>query len=91
MQKPLLYSLLLAATMGLAACNDSSEDKMEKAQDHAENAQEHMQEAAEEQQAAAEATQEDNEKAAGEAQDNNEPTPPPATAPQSDAPRAPQQ
>lgn len=41
MQKTFAYALMLAATLGLAACDNAS-DKAKDAQDHKENAQEQM-------------------------------------------------
>jgi hypothetical protein len=45
MRKPFAFALMLAATMGLAACDKASEDKAQDAQQHAEQAQEKMGEA----------------------------------------------
>lgn len=40
MRKPFAFALMLAAAMGLAACDKASEDKAQDAQQHAEQAQE---------------------------------------------------
>lgn len=45
MRKPFAFALMLAAAMGLAACDKASEDKAQDAQEHAEQAQEKMGEA----------------------------------------------
>ena len=45
MRKPFAFALMLAAAMGLAACDKASEDKAQDAQQHAEQAQEKMGEA----------------------------------------------
>ncbi len=48
MQKPLTYALLIALTLGLAACEKTPEDKMESATESASEAMESMEEAADE-------------------------------------------
>ncbi|MDE1166285.1 MAG: hypothetical protein PW845_13050 [Pseudomonas sp.] len=45
MRKTLAYALMLAASLGLAACDKKSEDKAQDAQQHAENAQQKMDDA----------------------------------------------
>jgi len=45
MRKTFAFALMLAATLGLAACDKKSEDKAQDAQKHAENAQQKMDEA----------------------------------------------
>jgi hypothetical protein len=47
-QKPLTYALLIALTLGLAACEKTPEDKMESAKESASEAMESMEEAADE-------------------------------------------
>ena len=42
MRKTLAYSLMLAATLGLAACDNKSEDKAQDAAEHREEAQQKM-------------------------------------------------
>ena len=46
--KPLTYALLLAATLGLAACEKTPEDKMESAKESASEAMENLGDAAKE-------------------------------------------
>ena len=48
MQKTLTYALLIALTLGLAACEKTPEDKMESAKESASEAMESLGEAAEE-------------------------------------------
>jgi len=60
MHKPLTYALLLAATLGLAACDKASENKAEDAQESAQDAQESMQDSIEESTDAAEARAREN-------------------------------
>ena len=45
MRKTLAIALMLAASLGLAACDKKSEDKAQDANEHAEQAQEKMSEA----------------------------------------------
>jgi FKBP-type peptidyl-prolyl cis-trans isomerase len=45
MRKPFAFALMLAAAMGLAACDKASEDKAQDAQEHREQAQEKMSDA----------------------------------------------
>ncbi|MCY1431439.1 hypothetical protein D3C76_521370 [compost metagenome] len=85
MRKTLAYTLMLAATLGLAACDKASEDKAQDAQKHAEQAQEKMGEAqdkmndaAKENAEAAKAEAEAQQKRAEEAAT---PAPAPETAP----------
>ncbi|MFC6300031.1 hypothetical protein GNF76_11190 [Pseudomonas sp. CCM 7893] len=74
MRKTLAISLMLAAALGLAACDKKSEDKAQDANQHAEQAQQKMSEAqdkvneaAKENADAAKAQQESNEAAVKEA------------------------
>jgi hypothetical protein len=60
MHKPLTYALLLAATLGLAACDKASENKAEDAQESAQDAQESMQDSVEESNDAAQERAEEN-------------------------------
>ncbi len=46
MKNPIAYALLLAATMTLAACDNTPEDKMESAQESAQDSAESAQDAA---------------------------------------------
>lgn len=66
MLKTLAYSLMLASTLGLAACDSKSEDKAQQAQEHAEKAQDKAADAAKENSRAAEATAESKEAKAQE-------------------------
>jgi uncharacterized lipoprotein NlpE involved in copper resistance len=83
MQKSLAYALMLAATLGLAACDKPSEDKAEEAREAQSEAQESMNDAAEHSNDAARAAEE---AAQERAEENNEaaptqptiPAPPPA-------------
>lgn len=45
MRKPFAVAVMLAAALGLAACDKASEDKAQDAQEHAEQAQEKMNDA----------------------------------------------
>ncbi len=54
MFKPLAYSLMIAATLGLAACDNKAEQKAQDAQQHAEKAADKMDAAQENMQQAAE-------------------------------------
>ena len=85
MRKPFAFALMLAAAMGLAACDKASEDKAQDAQEHREEAQEKMgdaqdkmNEAAKENAEAAKDQAEAQQKAAEEAAPS---TPAPTTAP----------
>ena len=85
MRKPFAFALMLAAAMGLAACDKASENKAQDAQEHRENAQEKMNDAqdkvndaAEENAEAAKDQAEANRKATQEASPN---TTAPVTAP----------
>jgi uncharacterized lipoprotein NlpE involved in copper resistance len=83
MQKSLAYALMLAATLGLAACDKPSEDKAEEAREAQSEAQESLNDAAEHSNDAARAA---GEAAQERAEENNEaaptqpaiPAPPPA-------------
>lgn len=66
MLKTLAYSLMLASTIGLAACDPKSEDKAQEAQQHAEKAQDKAADAAKENAKAAEALAESKEAKAEE-------------------------
>lgn len=66
MLKTLAYSLMLASTIGLAACDPKSEDKAQEAQQHAEKAEDKAADAAKENAKAAEATAESKEAKAEE-------------------------
>ena len=68
MLKTLAYSLMLASTIGLAACDSKSEDKAQEAQQHAEKASDKSAEAAKEHAKAADAHAESKEAKAEEAQ-----------------------
>jgi hypothetical protein len=90
MRKPFAFALMLAAAMGLAACDKASEDKAQDAQQHAEQAQEKMgeaqdkmNEAAKENAEAAKDQAEAQQKAAEEAAPA---TPAPEAAPATPAP-----
>jgi cytochrome c5 len=48
MNKPIAYALMLAATLTMAACNKTPEDKLDSAKEHAQDAQESSQKAAQE-------------------------------------------
>lgn len=67
MFKTFAYSLMLAATFALSACDTKSEDKAQEAQQHAEKAQEKSNEAAKANADAAKAQQESKAAAAEEA------------------------
>ncbi|MBF8781144.1 hypothetical protein [Pseudomonas fulva] len=86
MRKPFAFALMLAAAMGLAACDKASEDKAQDAQEHREQAQENMNDAqdkvndaAEENAEAAKDQAEANREAAKEAAPNSTA---PVTAPE---------
>ena len=68
MLKTLAYSLMLASTMGLAACDTKSEDKAQQAQQHAEKADAKASDAAKESAKADKAQAESKEAKAEEAQ-----------------------
>lgn len=68
MQKFLTCSLMLAAVMGLSACDSKSEDKAQEAQHHAEKAQDNLSDAAKENEKAAKASTESKSAAAQENQ-----------------------
>ncbi|MBB2496275.1 hypothetical protein [Aquipseudomonas ullengensis] len=85
MQKSLAYALMLAATLGLAACDKPSEDKAEEAREAQSEAQDSMNEAAEH---SNEATQKAGEAAEERAKENAEEVP---TAPVTPPPPANQQ
>jgi Flp pilus assembly protein TadB len=76
MQKPFAYALLLAAALGLAACDKPSEDKAQDAQQSEQKAQEHMNEAAKESNQAAEERADAAQEHAKEAQDSTNNTAP---------------
>lgn len=81
MQKTLVYTLMLAATLGLAACDKASENKAEDARESAQDARESMNDAVKE---SNEAVQESAEAARERAKENLEEaptTPPPASNP----------
>src|SRR3989338_1392748 len=81
MQKSLVYTLILAATLGLAACDKASENKAEDARESAQDAQESMNDAVNESNQAA---QESAEAARERAKENLEEAPAaPATPPAS--------
>ncbi len=66
MLKTLAYSLMLASTLGLAACDSKSEDKAQQAQQHAEKADAKAADAAQENAKAAQAQSESREAKAEE-------------------------
>lgn len=66
MLKTLAYSLMLASTLGLAACDSKSEDKAQQAQQHAEKADAKAADAAQENAKAAQAQAESREAKAEE-------------------------
>jgi len=65
-QKFFVGSLVLAAAIGLSACDSKSEDKAQQAQQHAEQAQDKMNDAAKESDKAAKAQGQSKEAAAEE-------------------------
>lgn len=69
MQKSIAYSLLLAATLGLAACDKPSENKAEDARESAQDAQESMNDARE---SMNDAARESNEAAQERMKENSE-------------------
>ncbi len=81
MKKSLSYALMLAATLGLAACDKASENKQQDAQEHANDAQKLRNDAAKEQSEAVKDANEANQKRAEEAADHNQTPPPAAPAP----------
>ncbi|KNC12824.1 MULTISPECIES: hypothetical protein [Pseudomonas] len=96
MRKTLAYSLMLAATLGLAACDKKSEDKAQDAAEHRQeaqekmdSAQEKMNDAAKENAKANEAAAESNKAAAQEATKSDSSMPvAPGTTPATQVPPA---
>lgn len=66
MQRFLTFPVILAAAIGLSACDSKSEDKAQEAQHHAEQAQANMNDAAKENEKAAKAQSESKSAAAEE-------------------------
>lgn len=79
MRKPIAFAVMLAAALGLAACDKASENKAQDAQEHAEQAQKKMDDAQDKMNDAAkenaEAAKDSAEAEQKRAEENNQATP----------------
>ncbi|OUM22421.1 hypothetical protein B8W70_26875 [Pseudomonas sp. 1239] len=81
MRKPIAFAVMLAAALGLAACDKASENKAQDAQEHAEQAQKKMDDAQDKMNDAAKDSAEAEQKRAEENNQAAPVTPAPEAAP----------